>query len=227
MKNLVSDQLVFARPQTVVRHDHKRFPVRFNRVMQAVCLSLGLMLLSACGDGDGNADANDPTARATGTEQTQSAPASGGVDIAAANTPEEIGKAVADLYISALEALNQTLADHPSADAAVPLMREIHDQHVDSLVTLGRRIENMTSDQEAIVAAAVSKAQSGLQYDENLKPIYAAYLALNKHYIQTGAMSDSETFRSLFTGFNIITQYAFFDVLKKQKPDEAKRLGIE
>ena len=225
MKTLVSDQLVLARPRTVDRHEHTRFPVRFNRVMQAVCLSLGLMLLSACGDD--NADANDPTARATGAEQTQSAPASGGVDIAAAETPEEVGKAVADLYISALETLNQTLADHPSADAAVPLLREIHDQHVDGLVTLGRRIENMTSDQEAIVAAAVSKAQSGLQYDEQLKPIYTAYQALNKHYIQTGAMSNSETFRSLFNGFNIITQYAFFDVLKKQEPEEAKRLGIE
>jgi len=27
--------------------------------------------------------------------------------------------------------------------------------------------------------------------------------------------------------FNIITQYANFDLLKKQEPEEAKRLGIQ
>jgi hypothetical protein len=28
------------------------------------------------------------------------------------------------------------------------------------------------------------------------------------------------------TSLNIITQYAFFELLKKQEPDEASRLGI-
>jgi hypothetical protein len=28
------------------------------------------------------------------------------------------------------------------------------------------------------------------------------------------------------SSFNILTQYAFFDLLKRQEPDEAQRLGI-
>ena len=31
----------------------------------------------------------------------------------------------------------------------------------------------------------------------------------------------------LIKDFNIITQYAFFDLLKKQDPKEAERLGIK
>lgn len=176
-----------------------------------------MLALTACNE---KSDAGEQASSAD-------AEASGGIDVEAAKTPAEVGQAVADLYISAFKDVNEALADHPSADAAVPLLKEIHDRHVTDLVTLGRRVSKMSDSGKAIVQSAVSKAQSSLRYDEKVKPIYAGYTALNNHYISTGALQENDDFRSLFSSFNILTQYAFFDLLKKQKPDEAARLGIE
>ena len=178
-----------------------------------------LLALTACG---GQSDAGESAPSAS-----SDAPTTSETDVAAATTPAEVGQAIADLYIGGFEAVNEALADHPSADAAVPLLREIHDRHVTDLVALGRRVEEMSDSDKAIVQAAVSRAQSGLRYDKEIKPVYEEYTALNQHYVGTGALRENEDFRSLFTGFNILTQYAFFDLLKRQKPDEAERLGIE
>ena len=48
-------------------------------------------------------------------------------------------------------------------------------------------------------------------------------------YDQYAAGTDqtSQDFAVLLSTFNTLTQYAFFDVLKEQDPDEAQRLGIE
>lgn len=192
----------------------------FIRTGAATGLILVLLLpITAC---DGKSDAGEPA-----TSASSDAPATSKIDVAAATTPAQVGQAIADLYISGFEAVNEALADHPPADAAVPLLREIHDRHVTDLVALGRRVEEMSDSDKAIVQSAVSRAQSSLRYDEKAKPIYAGYTALNQHYVSTGALRENEEFRILFTGFNILTQYAFFDLLKKQKPDEAERLGIE
>ena len=39
--------------------------------------------------------------------------------------------------------------------------------------------------------------------------------------------SKDQEFHKLLTSFNIIGQYASFDLLKKQEPKEAARLGIK
>jgi len=181
-----------------------------------------LTLVLAITGCNGKSDASDPASSAPADAKVTS-----DIDVATAKTPAQVGQAVADLYISAFKAVNDALADHPPADEAVPLLREVHDQHVTDLVTLGRRVERMSASDKAIVQSAVSRAQSKLQYDEKIKPIYAGYTKLNQHYISTGALQENDEFRSIFTSFNILTQYAFFDLLKKQKPAEAKRLGIE
>jgi len=38
---------------------------------------------------------------------------------------------------------------------------------------------------------------------------------------------DDLAFKNLLASFNILTQYADFDLLKQQAPEEAARLGIE
>ena len=45
---------------------------------------------------------------------------------------------------------------------------------------------------------------------------------IQKHYAQM----DRE-FGNLLASFNVLSQYASFDLLKKQLPEEAKRLGID
>jgi hypothetical protein len=53
------------------------------------------------------------------------------------------------------------------------------------------------------------------------QPAYATYGEAVTHYF------DNKELHKLLTDFNIITQYADFELLKKQAPEEASRLGIE
>jgi len=52
-------------------------------------------------------------------------------------------------------------------------------------------------------------------------PWYATYNDVQQHYFQ------DRDFHKVIISFNIITQYASFDLLKKQEPEEAQRLGIQ
>lgn len=183
---------------------------------------MALILLTACGGDGGSAGTSVDAMQGEGS----AAPASSGVDVAAANTPEEIGQAVADVYVQAFADLGAALADHPDETVALDRMRELRERHIQDLVALGRKIETLSEGGKATVQSAVSRVQSGLQYDPEIKPIYEAYTALHGHYREAGVMSANREFNQLFASFNILTQYAFFDLLKRQNPEEAERLGI-
>ena len=51
----------------------------------------------------------------------------------------------------------------------------------------------------------------------------ADFQAVADHYFDS---TDAELY-SLITSFNIIGQYANFDLLRQQEPDEAARLGVD
>jgi len=186
--------------------------------------SAALLLLVACG-GDGEPD-NVQTNAAQASEPETAAAVSSRVDIAAASTAEDIGQAVADVYVQAFAELNAALADHPDEAEALECLREVHERHVQDLVALGRKIEALPASDKATVEAAVNQVQSKLQYDADIKPVYDAYRALHSHYREAGVMRSNREFNRLFAGFNILTQYAFFDLLKSQSPEEAERLGL-
>lgn len=183
-----------------------------------------VMALAACGGSDEATDA--AVSEPAGGSAPPSATARAGVDVAAANTPEEIGQAVADVYVQAFADLGEALADHPEEAVALERTREIHERHVRDLVTLGRKIEMLPAGDRATVESAVNQIQSKLQYDADIKLAYDAYRALHSHYREAGVMSSNREFNRLFASFNILTQYAFFDLLKGQNPEEAERLGL-
>lgn len=180
-------------------------------------LLLGAFLLTglaACGGADGSdISSNDGTAARTA------------VDVTAADTPEEIGEAVGDIYITALQETAEALDDRPAPAVATERLQQNKARYVEQLVVLGRKIEAMSPAERATVRSAVRQVQSGLSYDDDLKPIWADYQAVQKHYMDTGGASDA-TFWKLLQSFNVITQYAFFDLLQQQAPDEAERLGV-
>lgn len=186
---------------------------------------LGLAIaLAACGGSDEATSAAAPGAPAGSS--SSSAAAGGGVDVAAANTAEEIGQAVADVYVQAFADLAEALADHPDEAVALERMRGVRERHIQDLVALGRKVEALSDADKATVQSAVSRVQSGLQYDPAIKPVYEAYTALHGHYRDAGVMSSNREFNRLFASFNILTQYAFFDLLERQNPEEAERLGL-
>ena len=84
------------------------------------------------------------------------------------------------------------------------------------MVDLGREREAL-SPQDRAQADAVLRSR-----------IFSVPSDLFKSYqdVQSAYQSDRDLF-NLIADFNIITQYAIFELLKKQLPDEAKRLGIQ
>ncbi len=180
------------------------------RSLGKLLLAAGLVVLGAsaalaCGGGQPRQGGAATAVPATSTSRTQAA-------------PPELGIEIGDLYVRALSALTDVLRDRPEAAAVKASVRDLKESYVRQLVELGRAREALDPRDRAAVDAAI-RAKVAAAANE---PWYAAYGDVTRHYVA----QDAE-FYELVVSFNIITQYANFDLLKSQAPEEAKRLGIE
>jgi hypothetical protein len=132
-------------------------------------------------------------------------------------SPDEIGKAVAELYVAAIGEVAALVTGHPEAAEIEPKLAEMKESYIQKFVELGKK-------REALDEAGISKADlatrlgiSNVYKDES----YTVYGEAVTHYFNDRAVHD------LLFSFNIITQYASFELLKQQEPEEALRLGIE
>jgi len=160
------------------------------------------MILTACGGGGGGTTtAAEPTTASPST----SAPA----------VPAALGDQIGDLYLAAYDDLIALLADRPAPrDAAEPLAL-LKEQYVQQMVALGRQRETLDAAGRAEVDARITAALGSLPT--------ATYDAYQQAYADYSG--DLEV-ANLIASFNILGQYANFDLLREQAPDEAARLGI-
>lgn len=166
--------------------------------------ALGLAL-AACGGSD---DTATTTTGGSATVTTQKAEMSG----------EELGNAAGAAWAEAMQKLVTTLESKPDVATAKPQVADLKEEYVQKLVALGRQIAELDAGDKAkanarIVAALESAA--GADW-------YKSYMDLYKEY----SAGDLD-FANLLASFNILTQYADFELLKTQAPDEAARLGIQ
>lgn len=165
--------------------------------------------LAACGD----APTPDKGATESDTKPTNAAPAA---PPTTATTPRAIGDAVAAIYIETMKEVAAVLADRPDVAAAKAGLERLKAAAVDKLVPLGRKREALDEAGTAIVKQRVRMGIGRIPSD-----VFKAFAAAQKHYMGT----DRET-GNLIASFNVITQYAAFDLLKKQSPKEFERLGL-
>lgn len=165
-------------------------------------VAAGSMILTACGGGGAaTTTAAEPTTASTST----SAPAG----------PAALGNQIGDLYLAAYDDLIALLADRPApVDAAEPLAL-LKEQYVQQMVALGRQREALDAAGRAEVDARITAALGSLPT--------ATYDAYQQAYADYSG--DLEV-ANLIASFNILGQYANFDLLREQAPDEATRLGI-
>ena len=186
-------------------------------------IAVGLALVSTwsvagCGSEDDSAATSPDTSIATITQPTL-VPGSGPPttrDPAIAPSPDQLGDEIATLYLAAYDDVVDTLADRPPAAEATARLDTLKDGYIEQLVELGRYREAMAEPDRANVDSIVRRSLAGLS-DDTL----AEYQAAIDHYA-----SDAEL-RELIASFNIIGQYASFDLLREQEPDEAARLGVD
>jgi predicted small lipoprotein YifL len=159
---------------------------------------------AACGKKEAPAAGTAPAA-----EQAQTAPS-------AAGSPENLGKKIGSSYIETLKQVVAMLNDRLPAEEIKAMLKEMKAGTIDLMVGLGKEREAFPPADRAAVDLILSNRISGVPAD-----LFKEYQDGQAYY-----KDDSELF-NLIADFNIITQYANFDLLKKQLPEEAKRLGIQ
>jgi hypothetical protein len=146
------------------------------------------------------------------------------VDNTTESKPEELAEPAAEMdygeailadYHAALTEMNQLLADKPAAEDVLDDLNALKAKYVERLVGYGKVIIEMP---EADAKAVSLKVRMGLSSVP--EEIFDVYSENHQHYFDSVA-------EDVVLSFNIITQYAFFDLLKEQFPEEAARLGIQ
>ena len=132
-------------------------------------------------------------------------------------SPLELGEAIAALYVQAITDVAEIVIDLPPAADITSKVSDLKEAYVQKFVAYGKNRELMGEDDRSTVDL---NTRIGLQavYRDSA---YDTYGKAHTHY------SDNKELRDLLSDFNIITQYASFDLLKEQEPEEAARLGIE
>ena len=140
-----------------------------------------------------------------------------GQETPAARTPEQLGRAIADVYVNCMTKMTGTMAEKEDAGILKPILETYREEVIGKLVELGKKREALGTAERAAVDRNISTGITAIP-----REVYDRYNQGYKYY----AGIDRET-GNLISSFNIITQYASVDLLKKQNPGEAKRLGIK
>lgn len=181
---------------------------------------LGVMLLSilmftSCGDAPAPDEEGAPPAAPSTTEAPEPA-AQPPAEPPAAQTSQAIGDAVGALYIDTMKQVTAALEGSPDVEVAKAELTKIKADAVGKLVELGRKRAALDGAGKAAVDRGVRGAMRRVPPE-----VFEAFSAAHKHY----AAADRET-GDLLASFNVITQYAAFELLKKQAPEEFERLGL-
>jgi hypothetical protein len=137
---------------------------------------------------------------------------------AGAATSEEIGDEIGAVYVRCLEDVTAAMEGLPPAAELEPEVVELRDACIDDLVELGRQRQGFDTSQNATVNAKVGSTMRRVPSE-----LFQQFSERQFHYQKSG----DRDLAKLIADFNVITQYADFELLKTQSPKEAERLGIE
>jgi hypothetical protein len=132
--------------------------------------------------------------------------------------PETLSNAVIEVWSQSMQALVTLLEAKPEVSAVKAEVQTLKEAAIQSLVALGRQRETFSDADRARVDSLEWVALEDLAGET----WYTSYNSLWSYY--SGA--DLE-FGNLIAGFNTLTQYSDFGLLKQQLPEEAARLGVE
>ncbi|GEM_PF-2259389 len=115
--------------------------------------------------------------------------------------------------------------DGATAAEALPKLKAMKEKYIEALVPLGREREAMDAPTKAQAEMALSSKLMGLQSSEDFKKYHQ--LATGPFNGFKAKTAEEKEAAALAASVNILTQYAHFELLKKQAPKEAERLGIK
>ncbi len=171
----------------------------------ALCLLVSIAVWS-CGGESG-----------TGTEtQAQTQPDAERMEQKTEMQPEEIGQQIRDLYVESMGKLVNLLESKPEVSNVKVQVETLQEETIATMVDLGHKRETLDAADRSKVDSQIRMKMNSFYKD----PVFTSFNEIQQHYFQ------NRDFHKLVMSFNVITQYANFDLLKKQEPEEAQRLGL-
>lgn len=171
-----------------------------------LCLTVSLVLMACGGDNENSMGSTSQEDRSAESVEKKTE-----------MTPDEIGQRVSALYVESMSQLVELLENKPEPSEVQAQVKTLQEKTIAKMVELGHK-------REALDSAGRSKVDSQIRMKMNSfydDPVFTSFNDIQQHYFQ------NQDFHEIIMSFNIITQYANFDLLKKQKPEEAERLGIQ
>jgi hypothetical protein len=165
-------------------------------------------------------DKNQPLT--TATTGTGGGAVTGSTTSTTESQPYELSDQVASLWAESVQKLVALLQDTPPFASVQTAVADLKEQYVQKMVALGRQIIKLDpADQQTIYDRATDQlsAMDGATWFVSYKNLYDQYSA--------GSDDASQQFAIQLSAFDTLIQYAFFNVLKTNDPDEATRLSIE
>jgi hypothetical protein len=131
--------------------------------------------------------------------------------------PKKLGDKIGKDFAAGMKEAGKILEGHPPIDQVKPKIVALRDATIAKMVASGKVRESLEAAGKQACDQAIMAAFGTLSREE-----FNVVADASKHY----RASDND-FANMIVSLNTITQYANFDLLKKQLPDEAKRLGIQ
>ncbi|MCK5787133.1 MAG: hypothetical protein KAH54_11335 [Candidatus Sabulitectum sp.] len=138
------------------------------------------------------------------------------VEVEDLSDPEALGNRVADIYVEMYANLNDLVTQGLPAEELAPLVAEMKEDYIGQFVELGAVREGMTEEQKA----SVDRALMSRFYDMDMDIARSVTDQINFYRPEDGALANN------ISQMNILTQYADYELLRAQEPEEATRLGI-
>jgi hypothetical protein len=138
------------------------------------------------------------------------------VPVRKASSPEELGGLVSQTYVAMLNEAARLVAPKPDAEQVKPNIEALKERYARALVAYGRQREAMSKeDKDKVVLVA------RLYLEQHPPQNFGWWVdAVNTYSANESVSHTIYTLRDL-------TQYAFWELLKKQEPEEAKRFGVK
>jgi hypothetical protein len=137
---------------------------------------------------------------------------------AAPMTAATVATGVIDTWAEAMQRVVGLLEGTPQPDAIRAEVESLKEEYIQRLIAYGRQRQELTAAAQEEMNSLTFLGMGALSEE----PWYKMYMSLYGQY----SSGDLE-FSNLLASFNILTQYADFELLKRQAPEEAARLGIE
>lgn len=132
------------------------------------------------------------------------------------NDPVVLAQEIGENYQNAISELFDILEGNPEVEVLRPKVESLKEKYVDIFFEFGAYHEKMNE----VDRAKVSSILISFMYGLDMEKLDSIFILINYYRPMDNELANE------ISSFNIITQYSFYDLLIKQEPEEAKRLGI-